>query len=85
MTLRPVRSSVVMTLTMQLLPAGAAGSRSGTACEKAPKITDRSRAQVSERIPTAAGWTGFNTEPWGVMQVKGRVRPVLSRIFGLSV
>ena len=80
-----LRSSRVITLTMQLLPAGAAGIRSGIACAKAPKITERSRAQVSERMPTAAGATGFSTVPSGAMQVKGRVSPVFSRMRGLSV
>ncbi|MGF6178078.1 acetylornithine deacetylase/succinyl-diaminopimelate desuccinylase-like protein [Ensifer sp. 4252] len=59
--------------------------RSGTARLNTPKITDRSRAQVSERMPTAAGCTGLSTLPSGAMQVKGRASPVLRRIFGFSV
>lgn len=55
------------------------------ACENAPKITERSRAQVSERMPTAAGNCGLSTVPSGVMQVNGRVRPEFIRICGLSV
>ena len=38
-------------------------------------VYERSRAQVSDRIPTAAGHTGLTTLPSGMMQVNGRVSP----------
>jgi hypothetical protein len=41
-------------------------------------ITPCSRAQVIERIPTAAGKTGFSTVPSGTMQVQGRISPPFS-------
>jgi hypothetical protein len=63
----------------------AAGMRSGMARLKAPKIRLRSLAQVRLRMPTAAGKDGFSTVPSGAMQVKGRVRPELSRSCGFSV
>ena len=58
-TLFWVRSSVVMMLTIELDPAGAAGIFSGMARLKAPKIKLRRRAQVRLRMPTAAGKTGI--------------------------
>ena len=81
----PVLFSVVITLTIELEPAGAAGIRSGMARPKAPKIRLRNRPQVRLRMPTAAGYSGFTTVPFGRMHLKGRVRPILSRMFGLSV
>ena len=83
-TVRCARSSVVMTLTIELDPAGAAGMRSGIASPKAPKIKLRNRAQVRLRI-TAAGKAGLSTVPSGTMHVNGRVSPEFSSSIGLSV
>ena len=52
---RPLRLSVVLTFMMAPPPAGPAGSRSGTAAEKAPMVTPCRRLQVMLRMPTAAG------------------------------
>ena len=71
-------------LMIEVAPAGAAGSRSGAACAKAPKIRLRSRPQVRLRMPTAAGNCGLSTLPSGTWQVKARVVPKFSRMPGWS-
>jgi hypothetical protein len=83
-TASPVRSSCVITLTIELEPAGAAGMRSGMAWPKAPNSRLRIRPQVRLRMPTAAGNCGLTTVPSGRMQWNGRVRPKFSTRLGLS-
>ena len=80
----PVRGFSAAMLTMLVAPAGAAGMRSGAACAKAPKMSERSRPQARLRMPTAAGKRGFSTLPSGTRQVKARVVPKLSVMPGCS-
>ena len=75
---RPVRGSVVRTLMSGPPSPHAAGMRSGSACAKAPNTQDCSRIAPRLRMPTAAGYFGFTSDPSGMMQRVGRSSPEFS-------
>ena len=63
---------------LALPPGEAAGIRSGSALAKAPTVTIWVIAQVSERMPTAAGRVQLTTEPSGSTARAGLSVPALS-------
>ena len=63
---------------IELPPGEFAGKRSGIASEKTPIVEICDNAQVSERIPTAAGASQFMTVPGGRIARVGRSVPALS-------
>ena len=74
----PLLLSVVITLTIELDPAGAAGIRSGIARPKAPKIRLRNRPASCQRRRGPPPFLSAEC-------AKGRVSPMLSKMLGLSV
>ncbi len=63
---------------MELPPGELAGRRSGIARENAPTVAICDIAQVSERIPTAAGASQFIMVPGGNIARVGRSVPAFS-------
>ena len=74
MTGRPSRVEVRTFRIERPLP-GEAGIRSGTIRAKAPITAVWARFDSRLRIPTAAGLTGFTTDPSGRIARTGRTRP----------
>jgi hypothetical protein len=75
-SLRPNRSRLPLCIpaneTQEMLPAGAAETRSGTAWSRAPSTVSAARFRVWARIATGAPGHGSSSDPFGTHTVTGR-------------